>query len=134
MTCDSPVTNVTMSLKAATSVFTLAVMASASSATVTVAVPRFRRVTVTPGRTSPKVFDSRSKVPLKPSTVNWAFCPACAVWTASAVSSCVTVTVLVAPVALLAISRRKSGADAVPRLTAEAVTPASSALMAVARP
>ena len=49
-------------------------------------------------------------------------------------SSCVTVTVLVAPVARLTISSRKSGLDEVPRLTAEAVTPASSALMALARP
>src|SRR5439155_8954835 len=102
--------------------------------TVTVAVPRSRSVNVTPDSTSPKVFDSRSNVPLKPLTVNWAFCPACAVWTASAVSSWVTVTVLVAPVARLTTSSRKSGLDAVPRFTAEAVTPASSALMELASP
>ena len=100
-TLDSPATNCTTSLKAVTSVWTFSTIASASSSTVMTDVPAALRLTVTPFSTSAKVFDPRSKVPLKPPTVKSAFCPACVVCTASVLSSWTTVIVLDAPVSRL---------------------------------
>src|SRR5581483_7990720 len=74
---DCSATKPTASLNADTSAFTFSTIASASSATVMVAVPSDLRLKVTPGSTSENVFDSRWNVPAKPLIVNSAFWPVC---------------------------------------------------------